>query len=168
MSIAEKFMEIARMKLSKQDYDSILSQAIELDMIDVMRPAQELKPVHNPNVAARINAHFKGEEFKAVAPAHVETQIKKRIDLDITPADLGELAELLRQNHPSNKLRKQHMRLIQEVEVTWRGKVFIVVWDKSTSHLITAYPNRSREVKKSRSMRPKEWRVSQNDDHLGQ
>jgi hypothetical protein len=158
MSIPAKFMEIARDRLERTLYDSIYTRAIELERELITKPIPER--VQHPVIAEKIAAHLNGEKSPPPPPKpHVAERIEKRMDIEIGPSDLGDLLRVVRAGGPMISVLRQSMDLVQELEVSWRGKHFVVVYSKSRDKLITAYPKaKKRKPKRVKTGRPKDWR----------
>jgi hypothetical protein len=158
MSIPAKFMEIARDKLERSVFDDIYARAVELEREALAKPIPER--VHHPIIAERIAAHLNDENPPPPPPKrHAAAQIERRMDIEVGPLDLGDLLRVVRAGGPTISVIRQSMDLVQELEVSWRGKNFVVIYSKSRDKLITAYPKaKKRKFKKIKVGRPKDWR----------
>jgi len=156
MSIPAKFMEVARGRLDRAIYDEIYQRAVGLEHKRQIRPTTA-DPVDKPALASRIEAHLNGETRPPEA-SHIQGRIERRLEIDVTLADLGELLRVAQAGGPNVQVVKQVMDLVQECVVNWRGKHFVVVYNKSRGKLITAFAKQRKSNKKLRAGRPKDWR----------
>ncbi len=157
MSIPARFMKIARDKLDGAVFDGIYTRAVELERQAMMRPAGER--IEAPLIAVRLAAHLNGEEKPPAPKPHAAAQIEKRLEIEVGPADLGDLLRMVREGGPNVTITRQSMDLQQELAVNWRGKHFVVIYSKGRDRLITAYPKQKKRPKKVRAGRPKDWRA---------
>src|SRR6266446_9155229 len=120
MSIPGRFMEIARDKLDREVFDSIYARAVELEREAMMRPAGGR--IENPIVAKELAAHLNGEKRPAAHKPHAAVQIERRLEIEVGPADLGDLLRIVREGGRNVTITRQSMDLHQELVVNWRGK----------------------------------------------
>jgi hypothetical protein len=161
MSIPAKFMEIARDKLEQSVFDDIYASAVELEREALAKPTPER--VHHPIIAERVTAHLNDEKPPSPPPKrHAAAQIEKRMDIEVGPLDLGDLLRVVRAGGPTISVVRQSMDLVQELEISWRGKNFVVIYSKSRDKLITAYAKaKKRKFKRVKAGRPKDWRYDE-------
>lgn len=163
MSIPAKFMEIARGKLDPVLYKEIYDRAIVLDRQQIDNTSKpKNKPIDNPNVIERIEAHLNGEKQPTQVP-HIKERIERRLEIDITPSDLGELLSVVRAGGVNVQVIRQEMDLMQECVVNWRGKHFIVIYNKSRNKLVTAFAKKTK-LPKIKTGRPRDWQARNIDD----
>lgn len=162
MSIPAKFMEVARGKLDGSVFDEIYQRAVALDRKQQMI-APVSAPIEKPQVMARVEAHLNGES-KPIEVPHIQERIERRLEIDVTSTDLGDLLRVAKGGGPNVQVVRQVMDLVQECVVNWRGKHFVVIYSKSRDKLITAFPKKKKPPKRMKSGRPKDWRSSDIED----
>lgn len=159
-------MEIAKGKLDCETFDAIYARAVELERSEMIKPTG--RRVEHPIVAEKIATHL-NDEVQLPTPhrPHAAIQIERRLDIDVGPADLGNLLRVIHDGGPNVSVIRQLMDLQQHLVVNWRGKHFVVIYSKTRDRLITAYPQRKKRPKKKIMVsRPRDWRgsLSEEDD----
>ena len=79
---------------------------------------------------------------------HAQGRLEERFRLEVTPADLVEIANLIRDGSPAVKLVRQMMVLRGDYEVVWRAKKFRVIYQPHEHKIITALPVASKDQRK--------------------
>ncbi|MCM8735938.1 hypothetical protein M5E06_17540 [Azospirillum sp. A1-3] len=161
MTIAHRFMEIARRKLDAETYDSIYAAAVAAERRRIEEaptlPADER--VEKPALSASIEAAINDLPAPPPQASHVAERLEERADIQVGPNELGELKRMVRDGDRNAKITKTRMESIAEAEVSFMGRHFIVVYNKSRDHLITAYLKRSKKSRnKYAGPRKGDWR----------
>jgi hypothetical protein len=148
MSIASRFIEIARQTLDPILFQELYDQAVagERKAVEEAPTLPARDQVHKPVLAARIEAELNDLVIKPHQP-HIQTRLEERMELDVGPNDLGQLARLVQAGGSDVKIIKRQMQCILYCEVNWRGKDFVVLYNQSQDRLITAFL----KMKKKRS-----------------
>jgi hypothetical protein len=162
MSVPAKFMAIALDRIDRDLYDEIFKRAVELDHEEQiaasrLRRGSSQDTINKPYLIERIEAHLNDEPQPVEIP-HIKQRMERRLDINVSKSDLGDLARAVKAGGPNVEIIKQTMDLVQECVLNWRGKHFVVIYSKSRDKLITAYPKQKKPKKKLPADRPKDWR----------
>lgn len=168
MTIAHRFMEIARQKLDADTYDGIYAAAVAAERRRIEEapalPADDR--VEKPVLSASIEAAINGLPVLADPHVpHIAERMEERADIQVGPNELGELKRMVRDGDRNAKVTKTRFDSVVEAEVCFMGRHFVVIYNKSRDHLITAYLKRSKKAKaKYAGPRKSDWRRAALDE----
>jgi hypothetical protein len=87
---------------------------------------------------------------------HIVRRMEERFDMTLRGADLAELSALMEAGSPNVDVLRTRFDRVEVCAVRWRGQHFVVVWNRSRNHLITAYPRaKKRSVDRNHHGSPK-------------
>lgn len=168
MTIAHRFMEVARRRLDAETFDSIYAAAVAAERRRVEEaPALSAdERVEKPALSASIEADI--NDLPILPPPHtphIAERLEERADLQVGPNELGELKRMVRDGDRHAKITKTRMESVQEAEVSFMGRHFVVIYNKSRDTLITAYLKRSKKSKsKYAGPRKSDWKRAALDE----
>lgn len=150
MKLNDFFVQIARSKLSQEEFDDLMSRAVaaERRRIDALPISPVRQHVERPVTAARIEAHLNDSDPPPFEAPHIAERLEERLDITIGPSELGALAAFVRSKGPNVKAFRTEMSKVVHYEVNWFGKHFVVVYNESRQTLITAFPKVKRKPKR--------------------
>ncbi len=112
------------------------------------RKAYEPRPIATPDILARSVAKMNNQPPPApTQPPHVVSRMDERLEVQVTTDDLNEIMQLIQSGDSRVRLLRTFMHRVEECMIIWRGREFIVVWNRSTRRLVTAYPKEKKRTR---------------------
>ena len=164
MTIAQRFMDMARSRLPADAFEPIYADAVAAERKAMSKPASVRveQKVEKPAVAARIEAHLTGKPQPPAPEApHIAERLEERLDIQADAVALAQIARMIDTNAPGIQFVKRSMQTVAECVVPYGGKHFVVIYNMSARKLITAYPKTKKKPKRMAG-RPRDAR--QNND----
>ncbi len=141
MTLLQAFFDAATKYLAPDAFARILAAAEEIAGPSPIKRISVRKEqrIDKPFLAARIEATLNDVGTSSPMGAHFSERMDERLGITVGPAELGELAQLVRLGGSDVRILRTQLQTILHCEVQWRGKTFIVVFNRSRNELITAY-----------------------------
>jgi hypothetical protein len=151
MSIAQRFMDIARNKLSPEQFEEIYADAVANErkaVINAPAVSPDQRITEKPHLAAVVNAHLNDlTPPPRLTVPHVAERLEERLDVVVGPNELGVLAQMIQNSDKAVHVVKRRQDTIVECDVAFMGKQFYCIYNMSRRALITAYPKTKKKKK---------------------
>lgn len=159
MSISQRFMDMARDRLSKEVFDQIYADAVhnerEAVLVKPVLPAAE--QIKKPSAEKIMTAHINNQPIPVPVP-HVVERMEERFDTIIGPNEMGILSRMILNGDSNVHIIKRRFDTILECEISFMGKHFICLYNQSRKSFITVYPKKKRKPKHKVSKPSDNWR----------